>query len=143
MAYFDKLKLNFNIFEFKHKKIKNEIDQLIEELNIDEIPTREAMITDIYYKEFVKYDILNIRQNSSYIEIKKKKTKSELLGEFLDKLKTENDINQKNQILKDIFALFDSVNNSDKEVLITSLLSSTYEEIKNNIDSLIQSFPLD
>lgn len=143
MSYFEKLKLNFNIFEFKHRKIKNEIEQLIEELNIDEIPTREAMITEIYYRELPNYDLLNFRQNSKLIEISKKKTKTESLKEFLEKLKFENDINRKNQVLKDIFSLFDTVNNSDKEVLISSLVNSSFEDIKNNINSLIQSFPLD
>jgi hypothetical protein len=143
MVNFDKLKLNFNIFDFKNQKIKNEITDLIEELNIDEIPTRETIITEIYYNNLPNYDVLNFKANSRILEINRKKSKNEILKENFEKLKNEKDNKNKVSILKNLFALFDSIASADKEVLISTLSVVNYDEIKTSIDNLLITFPLD
>ncbi|MHA1729085.1 MAG: hypothetical protein ACTSWY_10175 [Promethearchaeota archaeon] len=137
---------NFVNIDAQFKKIKDELDKLLKEMNIEGIPTRNELIGELYFRklgenEFIVDGLLKERseilKSTGKTKSKSKPAKIKLL---LEQLEEGMDSNKKNELLKKIFKLITDISDDDKKVLLNSLIDEDVNQIKKSIGEILSVF---
>lgn len=135
---------NLEKIELKFKEISDDLLKIVNDINDNEIPTRESLINLLYLEEMKNYDIFygnlinkeTIGLNQKIQEVEK--SRNEIIKILLEDLKQNPE--EKGSLLKKIFDSIHEISDPDKKVLLKSLENSSIEEIIKAVDNIMTAF---
>jgi Skp family chaperone for outer membrane proteins len=135
----------YSKFNSQISDIHKELENLINQLNTDNIPSRDDLIKIDYTKRLEEFDIIKDRprkranQNNA---IDEKSHINKSLQEVVQSLLSELSTNKKKNltIIRDVFTHIEGIEEDDKEVLINSLSDANVDMIKKSISDIISAF---
>jgi len=133
---------DFDKIESQIKKIETEITILLRQITSESIPNRTEMVRKDYFKQIQEYDILGedvniIAKPSSSLEDEPKNT-IQFIKSIL--LNIPEQINERQRYLEKILGYMSGISETDKSVLIQSLLNESAEKIRVALLEILQAF---
>ena len=134
---------DYQKFDTQINNLHRELQSLINQLNVETIPSREELIKADYVKKLEEFGIIKTRKKgmqSAVLDEKSQSNKS--IQEFIQSLLAQITGNKKEnlKIIREIFSHLEGIEDEDKEVLISTLSEANSDTIKKSILDIISAF---
>jgi len=125
------------IIHSKIKNINNQYSDFFASLDELEIPSRDALIEDIYHEILLKNELLT---EIKHLNIKTIITleKEQIFEQILSQIKSNP--NKKDNYIKEFLDLFEDISPQDKKVMLVSFLKLSEQELKEQMANLLTLF---